>query len=101
MASKVHFHLGSYEQAEFFALVAEDLFDTLDDSAYANCILAKCIDSYKELRSSGDPDTALLTKGEKQRRERKERRQAMKKAKKLRKERRKLKRNKGVECPGK
>ena len=38
---------------------------------------------------------------ERQRRERKERRQAMKKAKKLRKERRKLKRNKGVECPGK
>lgn len=66
VASKVHFHLGSYEDAKIYALGAEDLFDTKDNSAYATNIIAACIDSYKELRSSGESDTSQLTQREMQ-----------------------------------
>lgn len=51
VASKVHFHLGSFEKSKMYALGAGASFDTNDDSEYTNCILAQCIDYYTEQRS--------------------------------------------------
>ena len=51
VASKVYYHLGSYEDSLNFALGAEALFDvTQMSSQYVETIIAKCIDSYTAKR---------------------------------------------------
>ena len=51
VASKVYYHLGSYEDSLNFALGAEALFDvTQMSSQYVETIIAKCIDSYTARR---------------------------------------------------
>jgi len=51
--SKVYYHLGSYEDALNYALGAEQLFDVNTRSEYVETIIAKCIDSYTQKRTSG------------------------------------------------
>jgi len=47
VASKVYYHLGSYEDSLTYALGAGPLFDvTRTDSQYVETIIAKCIDKY-------------------------------------------------------
>ena len=47
VASKVYYHLGSYEDSLTYALGAGALFDvTRTDSQYVETIIAKCIDKY-------------------------------------------------------
>ena len=51
VASKVYYHLGSYEDSLNFALGAEALFDVTQlSSQYVETIIAKCIDSYTAKR---------------------------------------------------
>jgi 26S proteasome regulatory subunit N2 len=51
VASKVYYHLGSYEDALSYALVAGPLFDVTHGSQYVETIIAKCIDSYTSRRN--------------------------------------------------
>jgi len=46
VASKVYYHLGSYEDSLSYALGAGPLFDVNHGSQYVETIIAKCIDSY-------------------------------------------------------
>ena len=50
VASKVYYHLGSFEDSLTFALGADRLFDVNDTSEYVQTIIAKCIDHYIKLR---------------------------------------------------
>ncbi|VDP22534.1 unnamed protein product [Soboliphyme baturini] len=43
LASKVYFHLGSYEDALMFALGAEELFDVHGHSEYVETIICMCL----------------------------------------------------------
>jgi len=52
VASKVYYHLGSFEDSLNYALGAEDLFDVSSSSEYVTTIIAKCIDHYTRLRIS-------------------------------------------------
>ncbi|XP_037088868.1 26S proteasome non-ATPase regulatory subunit 1-like [Pollicipes pollicipes] len=52
VASKVYYHLGSFEDSLTYALGAGDLFDVNDKSQYVETIIAKCIDHYTQLRVS-------------------------------------------------
>ena len=55
VASKVYYHLGSYNDSLDYALGAETLFDvTRSDNQYVETIIAKCIDSYTAKRSAGE-----------------------------------------------
>jgi len=51
VASKVYYHLGSYEDSLSYALGAGALFDVTQGSQYVETIIAKCIDSYTARRS--------------------------------------------------
>uniref|UniRef100_A0A6B2KX95 Uncharacterized protein n=1 Tax=Arcella intermedia TaxID=1963864 RepID=A0A6B2KX95_9EUKA len=51
LASKVFYHLGSFEDAMQFALGADTLFDLSDDSEFVTTLTAKFIDEYKRLRN--------------------------------------------------
>lgn len=53
VASKVYFHLGSYEDALSFALGAENLFNVSERSEYVDTIISKCIDTYTKERVEG------------------------------------------------
>lgn len=59
LASKVYYHLGSFEDSLNYALGSEDLFDvTLSSSSeYVSTIVAKCIDFYTKARK-GKPEDA-------------------------------------------
>lgn len=46
VASKVFYHLGSFEDALTYALGANDLFDVNGRNEYVDTIIAKCIDFY-------------------------------------------------------
>lgn len=46
VASKVFYHLGSFEDALTYALGANDLFDVNGRNEYVETIIAKCIDFY-------------------------------------------------------
>ena len=46
VASKVYYHLGSYEDSLSFALGAGPLFDVNLGNQYVETIIAKCIDNY-------------------------------------------------------
>ncbi|XP_035217424.1 26S proteasome non-ATPase regulatory subunit 1-like [Stegodyphus dumicola] len=50
VASKVYYHLGSFEDSVFYALGAGDLFDVNHSSEYVETIISKCIDQYTKLR---------------------------------------------------
>jgi len=55
VASKVYYHLGSYEDSLQYALGADTLFDISDTrSQYVETIIAKCIDSYTAKRTAGE-----------------------------------------------
>jgi len=51
VASKVYYHLGSYEDSLSYALGAGPLFDVTHGSQYVETIIAKCIDSYTARRN--------------------------------------------------
>ena len=51
VASKVYYHLGSYEDTLSYALGAGALFDVTQGSQYVETIIAKCLDSYTARRS--------------------------------------------------
>ena len=62
VASKVYYHLGSYEDSLTFALGAEALFDvTKTDNQYVETIIAKCIDKYTKEKQgeAGNIDARL------------------------------------------
>lgn len=50
VASKVFYHLGSFEDALTYALGASDLFDVNGRTEYVETIIAKCIDFYIQQR---------------------------------------------------
>ena len=53
VASKVYYHLGSYNDSLDFALGAEGLFDvTKTEDMYVETIIAKCIDKYTKQRQA-------------------------------------------------
>lgn len=50
VASKVYYHLGSFDDALTYALGAGDLFDVSQPSEYVETTISKCIDHYTKLR---------------------------------------------------
>lgn len=60
VASKVFYHLGSFEDALTYALGAGDLFDVNARNEYVETIIAKCIDFYIQQRVAmiDSPDDA-------------------------------------------
>ncbi|XP_034939926.1 26S proteasome non-ATPase regulatory subunit 1 [Chelonus insularis] len=50
VASKVYYHLGSFEDSLTYALEAGELFDVNARNEYVDTIIAKCIDHYTQLR---------------------------------------------------
>ncbi|XP_034238410.1 26S proteasome non-ATPase regulatory subunit 1 [Thrips palmi] len=52
VASKVYYHLGSFEDSLNFALGAGDLFDVMSRSEYVDTTIAKCIDFYTQYRNT-------------------------------------------------
>lgn len=50
VASKVYYHLGSFEDALTYALGASDLFDVNARNEYVDTVIAKCIDFYIQQR---------------------------------------------------
>jgi len=50
VASKVYYHLGSFEDALTYALGAGNLFDVNARNEYVDTIIAKCIDFYIQQR---------------------------------------------------
>jgi len=61
VASKVYYHLGSYEDSLTYALKAGKLFDVTADTQYVETTIAKCIDSYiaKRTEEAKDIDKSL------------------------------------------
>ncbi|XP_014235515.1 26S proteasome non-ATPase regulatory subunit 1 [Trichogramma pretiosum] len=52
VASKVYYHLGSFEDSLTYALGAGELFDVNSRNEYVDTIIAKCIDHYTHQRVS-------------------------------------------------
>uniref|UniRef100_U5EZB8 26S proteasome non-ATPase regulatory subunit 1 n=1 Tax=Corethrella appendiculata TaxID=1370023 RepID=U5EZB8_9DIPT len=50
VASKVYYHLGSFEDSLTYALGAQNLFDVNARNEYVDTIIAKCIDFYTQQR---------------------------------------------------
>ncbi|KAL3207525.1 hypothetical protein MRX96_010011 [Rhipicephalus microplus] len=50
VASKVYYHLGSFEDSLTYALGASELFDVTSSSEYVQTIISKSIDHYTKLR---------------------------------------------------
>lgn len=50
VASKVYYHLGSFEDSLTYALGAGELFNVNANSEYVDTIISKCIDHYTKLR---------------------------------------------------
>ena len=64
VASKVYYHLGSFEDSLNYALGAGQLFDVNSSSEYVTTIIAKCIDHYTKQRKllfSGGDDAKNVT----------------------------------------
>jgi len=61
VASKVYYHLGSYEDSLTYALKAGKLFDVTAETQYVETTIAKCIDSYiaKRTEEAKDIDKSL------------------------------------------
>ncbi|GLV37823.1 Regulatory particle non-ATPase 2 [Carabus blaptoides fortunei] len=53
VASKVYYHLGSFEDSLTYALGAGELFDVNSHSEYVETTIAKCIDYYTQQRIAG------------------------------------------------
>ncbi|RWS22446.1 26S proteasome non-ATPase regulatory subunit 1-like protein, partial [Leptotrombidium deliense] len=51
VASKVYYHLGSFEDSLTFALGAGELFDVNSNTEYVQTTIAKCIDHYTKERA--------------------------------------------------
>ncbi|KAK5645712.1 hypothetical protein RI129_004176 [Pyrocoelia pectoralis] len=58
VASKVYYHLGSFEDSLTYALGAGDLFDVNSRTEYVETTLAKCIDYYTQQRIALADDSA-------------------------------------------
>lgn len=56
VASKVYYHLGSYEDSLLFALGAGHYFDVNERNEYVETMIAKCVDSYIVKRNSEKPE---------------------------------------------
>jgi len=58
VASKVYYHLGSFEDSVMYALGAGSLFNVNGHSEYIETTIAKCIDLYTQLRvkAEGNPE---------------------------------------------
>uniref|UniRef100_A0A023GMA3 26S proteasome non-ATPase regulatory subunit 1 n=1 Tax=Amblyomma triste TaxID=251400 RepID=A0A023GMA3_AMBTT len=54
VASKVYYHLGSFEDSLTYALGANDLFDVTASSEYVQTIISKSIDHYIKLRKQSE-----------------------------------------------
>lgn len=50
LASKIYYHLGSFDDCLAYAISANNLFDINQRSEYVDTILSKCIDQYAKLR---------------------------------------------------
>lgn len=50
LASKIYYHLGSFDDCLAYAISANDLFDINHKSEYVDTIISKCIDQYAKLR---------------------------------------------------
>lgn len=50
LASKIYYHLGSFDDCLAYAISANTLFDTSVKSEYVDTIISKCIDQYAKLR---------------------------------------------------
>lgn len=59
LASKVYYHLGSYDDSLTYALGAGDLFDVAAHNEYVETIIAKCIDHYTQLRNEENRDKPI------------------------------------------
>jgi 26S proteasome regulatory subunit N2 len=62
VASKVYYHLGSFEDSLTYALGAGELFDVNLSSEYVDTIIAKCIDYYTKLRIANFSDDSNASK---------------------------------------
>lgn len=50
LASKIYYHLGSFDDCLAYAITANNLFDINVKSEYVDTIISKCIDQYAKLR---------------------------------------------------
>lgn len=50
LASKIYYHLGSFDDCLAYAISANNLFDINHKSEYVDTIISKCIDQYSKLR---------------------------------------------------
>lgn len=50
LASKIYYHLGSFDDCLAFAISANQLFDINQQSEYVDTIISKCIDTYAKQR---------------------------------------------------
>lgn len=50
LASKIYYHLGSFDDCLAYAISANNLFDINHKSEYVDTIISKCIDQYAKLR---------------------------------------------------
>jgi 26S proteasome regulatory subunit N2 len=50
LASKIYYHLGSFDDCLAYAISANNLFDISVKSEYVDTIISKCIDQYAKLR---------------------------------------------------
>lgn len=50
LASKIYYHLGSFDDCLAYAISANNLFDINQKSEYVDTIISKCIDQYAKLR---------------------------------------------------
>jgi len=55
VASRLYYHLGSYDDALNYALGAEELFNVDEGSEYVDTMVARCIDSYTAKRKAANP----------------------------------------------
>ncbi|XP_047109390.1 26S proteasome non-ATPase regulatory subunit 1 isoform X1 [Schistocerca piceifrons] len=60
VASKVYYHLGSFEDSLTYALGAGDLFDVNGHSEYVDTTIAKCIDFYTQQRTANAEDAKKI-----------------------------------------
>lgn len=51
VASKVYYHLGSFEESLIYALGAGELFDVTQNNEYVSTIISKCVDQYTKERN--------------------------------------------------
>lgn len=60
LASKVYYNIGDYDSAVKYSLLAGKVFDTNENSEYAETIVSKCIESYIKLSQSKYSDKSII-----------------------------------------